>query len=59
MIRLLRIGIQCVLVLLLVSVAVAIGASETGAAEKVALGVVAGLLVYVAVWVRRLGVYTT
>ena len=44
------------LVLLLVSVAVAIGATETGAAEKVALGVVAGLLVYVAVWVRRLGV---
>ena len=59
MIRLLRIGIQCVLVLLLVSLAVAIGASETGAAEKVLLGVAAGLLVYVAVWVRRPGVYTT
>ena len=59
MIRLLRIGIQCVLVLLLVSLAVAIGASETGAAEKVLLGVVAGLLVYVAVWVRRPGVDTT
>ena len=56
MIRLLRIGIQCVLVLLLLSLAVAIGASETGAAEKVVLGVVAGLLVYVAMWVRRLGV---
>jgi hypothetical protein len=56
MIRLLRIAIQCVLVLLLVSVAVAIGATETGAAEKVGLGAVAGLLVYVAVCVRRLGV---
>ena len=56
MIRLLRMVLQCVLVLLLVSVAVAIGASETGAAEKVVLGVVAGLLAYVAVWVRRLGV---
>ena len=55
MIRLLRIVIQCLLVLLLVSVAVAIGATETGAAEKVVLGVVAGLLAYVAVWVRRLG----
>ena len=56
MIRLLRIGIQCVLVLLLVSVAVAIGATETGAAEKVALAVLAGLLIYVSTWVRRLGV---
>jgi hypothetical protein len=56
MIRLLRIAIRCLLVLLLVSIAVAIGASETGAAEKVVLGAVAGLLVYVAVWVRRLGV---
>jgi hypothetical protein len=56
MIRLLRIAIQCLLVLLLVSVAVAIGATETGAAEKVVLGVLAGLLVYVAVLVRRLGV---
>ena len=56
MIRLLRIAIQCLLVLLLLSVAVAIGAAETGAAEKLVLGVVAGLLVYVAVLVRRLGV---
>jgi hypoxanthine-guanine phosphoribosyltransferase len=56
MIRLLRIAIQCLLVLLLVSIAVAIGATETGAAEKVVLGVLAGLLVFVAVLVRRLGV---
>ena len=47
---------QCLLVLLLVSVVVAIGATETGAAEKVVLGMLAGLLVYVAVLVRRLGV---
>ena len=56
MIRLLRIAIQCVLVLLLVSIAVAIGASETGAAEKIVLVAIAGTLVYVATWVRRLGV---
>ena len=56
MIRLLRIAMQCLLVLLLVSVVVAIGATETGAAEKVVLGMLAGLLVYVAVLVRRLGV---
>jgi hypothetical protein len=56
MIRLLRIAIQCLLVLLLVSVAVAIGASETGAAEKIVLVAIAGALVYVATWVRRLGV---
>ena len=56
MIRLLRIAIQCLLVLLLVSVAVAIGATETGVAEKVVLGVIAGLLIYVATWVRRLGI---
>ncbi len=55
MTRLLRIAIQCVLVLLLISVAIAIGASETGPAEKVALVVIAGLLVYVATWLRRLG----
>jgi hypothetical protein len=55
MIRLLRIVIQCLLVLLLVGIAIAIGASETGAAEKVALLALAGLLVYAAFWVRRLG----
>ena len=44
------------LVLLLVSIAVAIGASETGAAEKVALAVLAGLLIYASAWVRRLGI---
>jgi formate/nitrite transporter FocA (FNT family) len=55
MTRLLRIAIQCLLVLLLVSIAVAIGASETGTAEKVVLGALAGLLVCAAFWVRRLG----
>ena len=55
MIRLLRIAIQCLLVLLLVSIAVAIGASETGTAEKIVLGAIAGMLVFAASWVRRLG----
>jgi hypothetical protein len=55
-IRLLRIAIQCLLVLLLVSTAVAIGASETGAAEKIVLAAIAGVLVCAAFWVRRLGV---
>ena len=56
MIRLLRIAIQCLLVLLIVSIAVAIGASETGAAEKIVLAAIAGVLVCAAFWVRRLGV---
>ena len=56
MTRLVRIVIQCVLVLLLVSTAVGIGASETGAAEKIVLVVIAGLLIYAATWVRRLGI---
>ena len=46
MTRLVRIAIQCVLVLLLVSIAVAIGASETGAAEKIVLVAIAGTLVW-------------
>ncbi len=56
MMRLLRIAIQCLLVLLLVGIAVGIGASETGTAEKIVLGAIAGLLVCTAFWVRRLGV---
>jgi hypothetical protein len=56
MIRLLRIAIQVLLVLLLVSIAVAIGASETGVAEKIVLVGLAGVLVYVALRVRGLGV---
>lgn len=56
MIRLLRMAIQCLLVLLLVSIAVAICASETGAAEKIVLAAIAGGLVCAAFWVRRLGV---
>ncbi len=56
MIRLVRIAIQCVLVLLLVSIAVAVGANETGTAETIVLGAIAGLLVGAAFWVRRLGV---
>jgi hypothetical protein len=56
MIRLLRIAIQCLLVLLLVTTVIAIGASETGAAEKIVLLATAGLLVYAATRVRRLGV---
>ena len=56
MTRLIRIAIQCVLVLLLVSVAIGIGASETGTAEKIVLGAIAALLIYLATWVRRLGV---
>lgn len=56
MTRLVRIAIQCVLVLLLMSIVVAIAASETGIAEKIVLVAIAGLLVYAATWVRRLGV---
>jgi hypothetical protein len=58
MVRLLRIALQCVLALLLLGVAIAIGTSETGAVEKVALCALAGLLVYVAVLVRRSSVLT-
>lgn len=54
MIRLIRIAIQCLLVLLLVGIVIAIGASETGTAEKIALVAIGGLLIYAASRVRRL-----
>ena len=55
MLRFFRIALQCVLVLLLVSVAIAIGATETGVVEKIALLALAAALVLVASRVRRIG----
>ena len=55
MLRLIRIALQCLLFLLLVSVAIAIGAAETGVAEKIALLALAAALVFAAIHVRRIG----
>jgi hypothetical protein len=55
MARLLRIALQVVLFFLLLSLAVAIGSGDTGAVEKVALSAAAGVLVWLASRVRRIG----
>jgi hypothetical protein len=55
MIRLLRLAVQVVLFLLLLSLAVAIGSAETGVAEKVALLACGAVLVWLAALVRRIG----
>ena len=55
MLRLTRMALQFVLFLLLLSVAIAIGAAETGVAEKIALLALAAALVFAAVHVRRIG----
>ena len=56
MVRLVRIAFQCLIVMLLLGVAIGIGTSETGAAEKITLLAIAGLLIYAAFAVRRMGV---
>jgi hypothetical protein len=53
--RLLRIALQAVLFFLLLAIVMAIGASETGIVEKVALAVIGAGLVWVAVRVRQIG----
>ena len=58
MARLLRLALQVVLFFLLCSLAVAIGSAETGVVEKVALSAVAGVLVWLASRVRRIGALT-
>ena len=58
MARLLRLALQVILFFLLLSVAVAIGSAETGVVEKVALCAVAGVLVWLASRVRRIGALT-
>ena len=58
MARLLRTALQVVLFFLLLSLAVAIGSGETGVVEKVALGAVAGVLLWLASCVRRIGALT-
>jgi hypothetical protein len=53
--RLIRLALQAVLFFLLLGTVVGIGSAETGAVEKVVLAAVAGLLVWAAALVRRLG----
>ena len=55
MLALLRRALQVVLFFTLLSVVVALGATETGLMEKGVLAVLAGVLVWVASLVRRLG----
>ena len=55
MLRLVRIALQFVLFLLLLSVVIAIGAAETGTAEKIALLALATALCFAAIYVRRIG----
>lgn len=55
MVNALRFALLCLITLLLVSVVVAVAASETGIAEKSGLAAFAVLLVYAASHVRRLG----
>jgi hypothetical protein len=55
MIRLLRLALQVVLFFLLLSLVVAIGSSETGMVEKVALIAAGAVLVWLASLVRRIG----
>jgi hypothetical protein len=53
--RLIRLALQVVLFFLLVGVAIGIGSAETGALEKLVLAIVAGVLVWLAALVRRIG----
>ena len=55
MIRLLRVALQVVLFLFLLSLVIAVASSETGPIEKVALVAAGAVLVWVASRVRRLG----
>jgi hypothetical protein len=55
MIRLLRLALQVVLFLLLLSLVVATASAETGVVEKVALIAAGAVLVWLASRVRRIG----
>jgi len=55
MLRLVRIGLLLVLFFLLLSAVVGVASGSTGAVEKVALAAIAGLLIWLASLVRRIG----
>jgi hypothetical protein len=55
MIRLLRFALQLVLCFLLLSLVMAIAAAQTGTSEKLVLIAAAGVLVWLASRVRRIG----
>ena len=55
MLRLVRIGLQLVLFFLLLSTVVGVASGATGAVEKIALAAIAGVLVWLAPLVRRIG----
>ena len=55
MLRLLRLALQLVLFLLLLSLVVAVAAGETGLVEKAALVACGAVLVWLASHVRRIG----
>jgi hypothetical protein len=55
MIRLLRLVLQVVLFLLLLSLVIAVASAQTGAVEKLALVAAGAVLVWLAPRVRRLG----
>lgn len=53
--RLLRIVLQLVIFILLLSVVIGVASGDTGAVEKVALAALGGLLIFAASVVRRRG----
>ena len=53
--RFLRLALQALLFFLLLGTVIAIGSSETGVVEKLALAAVAAALIWIAVLVRRIG----
>ena len=55
MLRLVRIALQLVLFFLLLSTVVGVASGSTGAVEKIVLAAIAGVLVWLAPLVRRIG----
>ncbi len=55
LLRLLRLALQVVLFFLLLSVVVGVASAETGLVEKSALVALAGILIWLASLVRRIG----
>jgi len=53
--RLLRLALQAVLFFLLLGAVIGIGSGETGAVEKLVVAVVAGVLIWIAARLRRVG----
>ena len=55
MLRLLRMALQSILFFLLLGAVIGIAATDTGALEKLSLALLAGVIVWLAKHVRRIG----